>query len=93
MRILKAKRFEDEAEPLPEKDWLAPGSAASKYIKDMDDLTITLADYSEKQLAVFVNNVLLCVTADDEARNVKELIERLYRERIIYRERALAGES
>ncbi len=94
MRILKrSDRYNDEAEPLPEKDWLAPGSAASKYIKSMDDLTITLADYSEKQLAVFVNNVLLCVTADDEARNVKELIERLYRERIIYREKALAAEQ
>jgi D-Tyr-tRNAtyr deacylase len=40
-----------------------------------------------------VNGVLLCVTADDEARNVKELIERLYRERIIYREKALAAEK
>lgn len=54
----------------------------------MDDLTITLTKMDEEQTAVFANGVLLCACSKDEAQAVKELIERLYRERLIFKEKA-----
>ncbi len=105
MRILKIAERADkadnsgrfnEAEPLPEKNWLAPGSTASKYIKNLDDLRVRIvqckADKEKEMASVFVNGVELIYGSRTDCEHVKELIERLMRERIIYREKALAGE-
>lgn len=103
MKILKIAarhpmRDNDEAEPLPEmKDWLAPGSTASKYIKDMDSLWIHIVQCEEDKkkgmASVFVNAVELISGSRTDCEHVKQLLERLMRERIIYRERALAAEK
>jgi hypothetical protein len=97
MRILKiAERFEDEAEPLPEKNWLE-WDVVKRHIKTMDDLWIHIvqceADKEKGIASVFVNAVELISGRRTDCEHVKQLLERLMRERIIYREKALAAEK
>jgi hypothetical protein len=65
--------------------------STNQAVPVLDELEVTVEKYSDRTFAVYVNEELLCVTAYRKGANaVRELLERLWRENIILKEKVEA---